>query len=100
MSLLGLTFATTAPARLTGGPKTIELPSSHINAPFVVALSIAGFVLAVLIVANLISAALVASYRRIGVMKSIGFIPAQVAACYLIQTGTPAVAAVIAGTVL
>ena len=71
-----------------------------LNTPFVVAFAIIGLVLAVLITANVISAAVVAGYRRIGVLKSIGFTPAQVAATYLGQLGMPVLAGAIAGTVL
>ena len=71
-----------------------------LNTPFVVAFAIIGLVLAVLITANVVSAAVVAGYRRIGVLKSIGFTPAQVAASYLGQIGMPALAGAIAGTVL
>ena len=62
--------------------------------------AVIGLVLAVLITASVVSAAVVASYRRIGVLKSIGFTPAQVAAAYLAQIGIPALAGAIAGTVL
>jgi ABC-type antimicrobial peptide transport system permease subunit len=41
-----------------------------------------------------------AGYRRIGVLKSIGFTPAQIAATYLIQPGIPALAGAVAGTAL
>ena len=59
-----------------------------------------GWPLAVLIVANVVCAAVIASYRRIGVLKSIGFTPAQVATAYLAQIAIPAVAGGAAGTVL
>lgn len=71
-----------------------------LNTPFVVAFAIIGLVLAVLIIANVISAAVVAGYPRIGVLKSIGFTPAQVADTYLAQVSMPALAGAIAGTVL
>jgi putative ABC transport system permease protein len=73
---------------------------SGLNTPFVVAYGIIGLVLAVLITANVVSAAVAAGYRRIGVLKSIGFTPAQVAATYLAQIGVPALAGAIAGTAL
>ena len=57
-----------------------------------VAFAVIGLVLAVLIMASVVSAAVIASYRRIGVLKSIGFTPAQVAATYLAQIGVPALA--------
>ncbi len=71
-----------------------------LNTPFAVAFGIIGLVLAVLITASVASAAVVAGYRRIGVLKSIGFTPAQVAAAYLAQLGAPALAGAIAGTLL
>jgi putative ABC transport system permease protein len=74
--------------------------TSAINTPYVVAFAIIAVVLAVLIVANLASAVVTAAYRRIGVLKSLGFTPAQVACVYLVQIGIPAVIGAIAGTVL
>jgi ABC-type lipoprotein export system ATPase subunit len=53
--------------------------------PFVVAFALIGLVMSVLIVANVVSGAVVAGYRRIGVLKSIGFSPGQVVAAYVIQ---------------
>jgi putative ABC transport system permease protein len=72
----------------------------NVNTPFVLAFAILGVVLAVLITANVVSAAVIASYRRIGVLKSIGFTPAQVTATYLAQISIPAVAGAVAGTIL
>jgi putative ABC transport system permease protein len=71
---------------------------SSVNTPFVLAFALIGLVLAVLIVASLVSGAVVASYRRIGVLKSIGFTPWQVAASYVAQIGVPAIAGVALGT--
>jgi putative ABC transport system permease protein len=93
------------------GPSSPSLPGtgataggtgawSNSNTPFVLAFAILGLVLAVLIVANVVSAAVIASYRRIGVLKSIGFTPAQVTAVYLTQISIPAIAGAVAGTIL
>jgi putative ABC transport system permease protein len=71
-----------------------------LNTPFAVAFGIIGLVLAVLITASVASAAVLAGYRRIGVLRSIGFTPAQVAATYTAQLGIPALAGAIAGTAL
>lgn len=71
---------------------------SSVNTPFVLAFALIGLALAVLIVASLVSGAVVASYRRIGVLKSIGFTPWQVAASYVAQIGVPAIAGVALGT--
>ncbi len=50
--------------------------------PFLLAFGILGIVMSVLIVANVVSGAVVSGYRRIGILKSIGFTPLQVAAAY------------------
>ena len=67
--------------------------------PFVVAFALIGLVMAVLIVGNVISGAVVAGYHRIGVLKSIGLTPAQVVAVYLSRVGWPALAGCLAGAV-
>ena len=67
--------------------------------PFIVAFGLLGLVMSVLIVANVVSGAVVAGTRRIGVLKSIGFSPAQVVASYVLQVGVPAVAGCVAGVV-
>jgi hypothetical protein len=43
--------------------------------PFLVAFGLLGLVMSVLIVGNVVSGAVVAGYRRIGILKSIGFQP-------------------------
>jgi putative ABC transport system permease protein len=68
--------------------------------PFVVAFALIGLAMAVLIVANVISGAVVAGYQRIGVLKSIGLSPAQVVVAYLSRVGWPAVTGCVAGVVL
>jgi putative ABC transport system permease protein len=71
-----------------------------INTPFVVAFAIMALVLAVLIVASVVSGAVVAGYRRIGLLKSIGFTPGQIAGAYVGQVVFPALAGAAAGTFL
>ena len=68
--------------------------------PFVVAFAVLGLALSVLIVANVVSGAVVAGYHRIGVLKSIGFSPVQVVAAYTGQAMVPAIAGCLAGVVL
>jgi len=65
--------------------------------PFVVAFALIGLVMAVLIVGNVISGAVVAQYHRIGVLKSIGLTPAQVVVAYVSRVGWPALAGCVAG---
>jgi putative ABC transport system permease protein len=67
--------------------------------PFVVAFALIGLIMAVLIVANVISGAVVAGYQRIGVLKSIGLTPAQVVVVYLGRVGWPALAGCVVGVV-
>jgi putative ABC transport system permease protein len=76
-----------------------EEGNGAIMEPFVVAFALIGLVMAVLIVGNVISGAVVAGYHRIGVLKSIGLTPAQVVAVYLSRVGWPALAGCLAGAV-
>jgi putative ABC transport system permease protein len=66
--------------------------------PFLVAFGVIGLVMSVLIVANVVSGAVVSGYQRIGVLKSIGFTPGQVVAAYAGQVAVPAVAGCVIGT--
>jgi putative ABC transport system permease protein len=68
--------------------------------PFIVAFGLIGLVMSVLIVANVVSGAVAAGTRRIGVLKCIGFTPGQVVAAYLIQVGAPALGGCVAGVVV
>jgi putative ABC transport system permease protein len=67
--------------------------------PFIVAFGLIGLVMSVLIVTNVVSGAVVAGTRRIGVLKSIGFSPGQVVASYVLQVAIPALAGCVAGVV-
>ena len=68
--------------------------------PFVLAFALIGLIMAVLIVGNVVSGAVVAGYHRIGVLKSLGLTPAQVAAAYLTRVGWPALAGALIGVVV
>jgi putative ABC transport system permease protein len=68
--------------------------------PFVVAFALIGLAMAVLIVANVVSGAVIAGYYRIGVLKSIGFSPGQVVVAYLSRVGWPALGGVLIGVVV
>lgn len=67
--------------------------------PFVVAFAVIGLVMAVLIVGNVVSGAVAASYHRIGVLKSVGMTPRQVVTVYLGRVGLPALAGAATGVV-
>src|SRR5262249_60516337 len=78
-AISGTAFWLTAKNQATG--------DSAIIAPFVVAFALIGLVMAVLIVANVISGAVGASYRRICVLKSIGLTAAPAVAAHLARVG-------------
>jgi putative ABC transport system permease protein len=65
--------------------------------PFLLVFGILGIVMSVLIVANVVGGAVVSGYRRIGILKSIGFTPLQVAAAYAAQVALPALVGCLAG---
>ena len=68
--------------------------------PFIVAFAVLGLALSALIVANVVSGAVVAGTRRIGGLKSIGFSPGQVVASYVIQVAVPALLGCVIGVVV
>ncbi|TVY99953.1 ABC transporter permease [Trebonia kvetii] len=76
-----------------------EAGNGAIMEPFVVAFALIGLVMAVLIVANVVSGAVVAQYQRIGVLKSIGMTPGQVVAVYLSRIGWPALGGCLIGVI-
>ena len=90
-ALLGAQSYLTAKLRATG--------SIAPWVPFIVAFGLIGLVMSVLIVANVVSGAVAAGTRRIGVLKSVGFSPGQVVAAYLIQVTAPALAGCVLGAV-
>jgi putative ABC transport system permease protein len=68
--------------------------------PFVVAFGVLGLVMSVLIVANVVSGAVVAGYRTIGVLKALGFGPGQVVAVFAGQVLAPALVGCLLGVPL
>lgn len=68
--------------------------------PFLIVFGAIGLVMSVLIVTNVVSGAVVAGYRRIGVLKSIGFAPGQIVSAYTGQAAIPAVVGCVGGVVL
>ncbi len=80
--------------------RTAQHDQVAVYAPFVVAFAIIGLVMSVLIVANVVSGAVIAGYYRIGILKSIGFTPGQVIVAYTGQAIMPAVAGCLGGVAL
>ena len=77
-----------------------DIMGHGIKASSVIPSAIMALLLAAVIIASVAAAAVMAGYHRIGVLKSIGFTPAQIAAAYLAQLGVPALAGALAGTAL
>jgi len=68
--------------------------------PFLIVFGCLGLAVAVLIVANVVSGAVVAGFKHIGMLKALGFTPTQVLAVYLSMVSIPAIAGAVLGTVL
>ena len=66
--------------------------------PYLAAFAILGLMVSVLIVANVVSGAVVAGFRHIGVLKALGFTPDQVVAVYLVMVLVPGAVGAILGT--
>jgi putative ABC transport system permease protein len=67
--------------------------------PFLVGFGILGLFMAVLIISIVVSGAVASGIRRIGILKSLGFTPSQVARAYTAQAMIPATVGVVLGTV-
>jgi putative ABC transport system permease protein len=67
--------------------------------PFIIAFGVIALLISVLIVVNVVSGAVTAGTTRIGVLKSIGFTPAQVVASYVLLVAVPALAGCVLGGV-
>jgi putative ABC transport system permease protein len=80
--------------------KTREAQLAGPLVPFLVTFGLIGLVMSVLLVVNVVSGAVVAGTRRIGVLKSVGFTPVQVVAVYVLQVAVPAAAGVAGGAVI
>jgi putative ABC transport system permease protein len=92
------------PGALTGTASYLDARQSEQSniapwVPFIIAFGVLAVVISVLIVVNVVSGAVTAGTTRIGVLKSIGFTPAQVIASYVLLVAVPAVAGCVAGAV-
>jgi putative ABC transport system permease protein len=80
--------------------KTQEAGLAGPLVPFLITFGLIGMVMSVLIVVNVVSGAVVAGTRRIGVLKAVGFTPAQVVSVYVLQVGVPTVVGVVSGAII
>ncbi|MGX5391541.1 ABC transporter permease [Streptomyces anulatus] len=69
--------------------KTAERDTA-VYVPFLIAFGVLGLVMSVLIVGNVVASAVGTGTRRIGVLKALGFTPAQVVRAYVGQALIPA----------
>lgn len=74
--------------------------TASVYLPFLTGFGLLGMVVAVLIVANVISGAVIAGMRHIGILKSLGFTPNQVLMVYLGMVLIPGLVGCVVGTVL
>ncbi|WP_432986287.1 FtsX-like permease family protein [Dactylosporangium sp. CA-233914] len=79
-------------AAVAAGPGTMV--------PFLVVFGVLGLVVAVLIVANVVSGAVISGLRHIGVLKALGFTPRQVVFVYLFMVTVPSLLGAVLGTAL
>jgi putative ABC transport system permease protein len=93
------------PGAVAGGPVSyLDIRQSEQSGvapwvPFIIAFGVIALVISVLIVVNVVGGAVVAGTTRIGVLKSIGFTPLQVVACYVLLVAVPAVTGAVIGVV-
>ncbi|MEU8612695.1 FtsX-like permease family protein, partial [Actinoplanes sp. NPDC048791] len=98
-------IAATVPAgALTGAVSWLATRQSAVGqaallVPFLIAFGVLGVVMAVLIIGNVIAGAVSTGTRRIGILKALGFTPAQVVRAYLGQALIPAAAGTVLGVV-
>jgi ABC-type antimicrobial peptide transport system permease subunit len=102
--LTGVTTGLPGGALLAAEPyqvvKEEAAETAGVYLPFLGAFGVLGVLVAVIIVGNVVSGAVVSGFRHIGVLKSLGFTPRQVVAVYLTMVTVPATAGAILGTVL
>ncbi|GAA2697764.1 ABC transporter permease [Actinoplanes palleronii] len=82
---------------LTGKRAFAAMADSYL--PIITVFGLLGLVVSVVIVGNVVSGAVVSGYRRIGVLKALGFTSRQVIAVYLAMIATPALAGCLLGAV-
>lgn len=74
--------------------------SSATYVPFVTAFGVLGLVMSILIIGIVVSGAVAAGTRRIGILKSLGFTPAQVVRAYVAQALLPAATGTVLGVLV
>ncbi|RAG81333.1 ABC transporter permease, partial [Streptacidiphilus pinicola] len=86
----GLPAGAVSGARTWLDVRDAQASSTGLFLPFLTAFGLLGLAMSVLIVGNVVAGAVGSGTRRIGVLKAIGFTPAQVVRAYLAQALVPA----------
>ncbi|MEU3553288.1 ABC transporter permease [Streptomyces fragilis] len=68
--------------------------------PFLLAFGLLGLVMSVLVVGNVVAAAVGTATRRIGILKAVGFTPSQVVRAYVAQALAPAAVGTLLGVLV
>jgi putative ABC transport system permease protein len=101
--LAAVTASLPAGALVAAQPYTVvkDQVSVDIGAyiPLLATFGVLGLIVAVVIVGNVVSGAVVAGFRHIGVLKALGFTPRQVVAVYIVMVSVPALVGTVLGTV-
>ncbi|MFE4258344.1 FtsX-like permease family protein [Streptomyces sp. NPDC056883] len=93
------------PAAVTGAQSYLDVRQSAQEntaayVPFVSAFAVLGLAMSVLVIGIVVSGAVGAATRRIGILKSLGFTPLQVGRAYVAQALIPAAAGALLGVAL
>ncbi|MCX5408812.1 ABC transporter permease [Streptomyces sp. NBC_00335] len=94
-----------APGAVTGSQSYLDVRQSAQEntaayVPFVTAFAALGLCMSVLVIGIVVSGAVGAATRRIGILKSLGFTPLQVGRAYVAQALIPAAAGAVPGVLL
>ncbi|MFG2004454.1 FtsX-like permease family protein [Spirillospora sp. NPDC048911] len=73
--------------------------NARTTVPFLMTFGVLGLLAAMLIIGNVVSGAVVSGFRHIGVLKTLGFTPAQVTAAYVVMIAAPGLAGCTLGVV-
>ncbi|WP_084724548.1 ABC transporter permease [Streptacidiphilus melanogenes] len=97
--------ARTPPGSLSGTRTWLDVKNSSdtstgLFVPFLTAFGLLGVLMSVLIVGNVVAGAVGSGTRRIGVLKALGFTPAQVVSAYMGQALIPAAVGTVLGALV
>ncbi|MFF3213446.1 FtsX-like permease family protein [Streptomyces sp. NPDC002886] len=97
--------AALAPGAVTGAQSYLDVrraaqENTAAYIPFVTAFAVLGLAMSILVIGIVVSGAVGAATRRIGILKALGFTPLQVGRAYVAQALIPAAAGAVPGVAL